>query len=67
MVKNILKQLRMKEHMLNKKEFAEYLGVPELQYGRYENSYNQPSLEMALKISKKLNKTVNQIWFIEDE
>jgi len=57
----------MKDFMKNKKEFAEYLDIPELQYGRYENSKNQPSLAMALKMSEKIKKTVNQIWFIEKE
>lgn len=66
MIKNTLKQFRMKDYLMNKKEFAQYLGISELQYGRYENSTNQPSLEIALIISKRLGKTVNDIWDIED-
>ena len=67
MIKNILKNIRMQEYMLDKKSFSRVLDVPELQYGRYENYYNLPSLETALKISAKLNRTVNEIWFFEEQ
>lgn len=67
MIKNNLKSIRMQEHMQNKREFAKNIGIAEQQYLRYENAVTLPSLEIALKISNKLNKTVNEIWYIENE
>jgi DNA-binding XRE family transcriptional regulator len=64
MIKNKLKEIRMKEFMLNKKEFAKYLEIAERQYNRYENAIQQPSLETALYIAKKINKTVDDLWEI---
>ena len=65
MVTNKLKEIRMQQYMMNKKQFCELIGVVEQQYGRYEKSSYQPSLEVALKISKALNMTVNDIWNLE--
>ena len=52
----------MREYMMNKKEFAKFLGIAEQQYLRYENGNATPSLEIALKMSYILNKPVNDIW-----
>ena len=37
MVKNRLKEIRMKEYLMNMKEFANLLGINYAQYVRYEN------------------------------
>lgn len=67
MIKNNLKSIRMQEYMQNKREFSKTIGIAEQQYLRYENALTLPSLEISLKISYKLNKTVNEIWYIENE
>ncbi|MCL2407406.1 MAG: helix-turn-helix domain-containing protein [Defluviitaleaceae bacterium] len=66
-VKNSLKETRMKIFLMNKKEFAQFLQVAEQQYGRYENLSVIPSLEVALKISIALNKPVNEIFWFEND
>ncbi|MCL2047843.1 MAG: helix-turn-helix domain-containing protein [Defluviitaleaceae bacterium] len=67
MLKNILTKIRMGEHFMSKKDFAAFLEVTEMQINRYEKSAQQPPLETAIKISNKLNKTVNEIWSIIKE
>jgi len=64
-VKNNLKEIRMKEYLLNQKEFAEILGVNYRQYNKYENGV-VPYLEVALNISKKLNKPLEHVFHLED-
>jgi len=67
MLTNCLKKIRMQQFMMTKKEFAQFIGgVGESQYCRYEKSAAQPSLEVAIKISNALKKTVNEIWQIEN-
>lgn len=48
-------------------EFAEFLGIGPSQYNRYEKQSGQPTIEIALKIAKRLNKTVEEIFYIEDD
>lgn len=64
-MKNKLKEIRMKEYMFNQKEFAELLNISQGQYNKYENSISVPTLAIALKISIKLNKNVNEIFSLE--
>ena len=65
-VKNRLKELRH-DNRMNQVEFADFLGLQQQQYNRYENQVRQPTLEIALKISIKLGKSVNEIFFLDDE
>lgn len=64
-VKNRLKEIRMKEYMMNMTQFAEMLNINYKQYVKYEKG-TVPYLEVALKISKKLNKSVNEIFYLEE-
>lgn len=64
-VKNRLKEIRMKEYMLNQKEFAEMLGILPDNYSRIENNKAQLSLERAIIIARKLNKSVEDIFEVE--
>ena len=66
MVKNRLKEIRMGEYMMSKRDFASYLKIIEQQYLRYENDISNPSLEIAFKIAKVLNKHLDDIWYIEN-
>ncbi|WP_053956805.1 helix-turn-helix transcriptional regulator [Inediibacterium massiliense] len=65
-VKNKLKEIRLKEHLMdNKSEFAKMIGVNIQTYTKWENGDTVPPIERALKVSEKLNKTVNDIWYLE--
>lgn len=55
MVKNRLLEIRLKLGYRYAKDFAEYLGINNQQYSRYESNKSQPTLETAYKIAKKLN------------
>lgn len=64
MVQNRLKEIRMREYMMNQIEFATFLKIDFRQYNRYEHSI-QPSLEVALKIAAKLSKDVKDIFYLD--
>lgn len=66
MLNNNLKIIRMREYLMNKREFSKMLDIAEQQYSRYENGQSIPSLEIAIKISNSLQKNINDIWFIID-
>lgn len=64
-IKNRLLQIRLQMGYSKQKEFAEYLGMSTYQYNRYERNAVQPSIEILYKISKKLNKAIEDIIFEE--
>lgn len=64
MIKNKLKEIRMKEYMIeSKSEFARILNVPVQTYIKWENEESSPNLDLAFTIAKKLNRTVIDIWY----
>lgn len=65
-VKHRLKEIRMKEYMMKQKEFAEK--VLEMDYRKYNNYENgtTPSGEAMLYIAKKLNRPVEEIFYLVD-
>jgi DNA-binding XRE family transcriptional regulator len=64
-VKNKLKEIRHKEYMLDSQmEFSKVLEIDYRQYNRYENG-TVPSLETALEIAEKLNKKVEDIFYLD--
>lgn len=65
MVKNRLKEIRMREYMMSQKEFAEMLKVDDKTYSGWEKNHSRPTLERALEIAKILNKKIEDIWFLE--
>lgn len=65
MVKNRLKEIRMKEYMMNQKDFADKLHIPVKVYWSWENGKSNPTLERALEVSKRLNKNINDLWYLE--
>ncbi|MGF6950218.1 putative transcriptional regulator [Neobacillus sp. B4I6] len=65
-VNNRLKDLRH-DHRMNQTEFADFLGINIYQYNRYENGARQPTLEVALQISEKVKRTVNDIFYFAEE
>lgn len=64
-VKNKLKEIRMKEHMMESKEFSKLLGVPPTVYSGWETGSSRPKLEKALEVAKILNKKVDDIWYLD--
>lgn len=65
MVKNRLKEIRMREYMLDSNEFAKLLGVPRSTYSQWETGSNNPTLNKAFEVAKKLNKRLEDIWYSE--
>jgi putative transcriptional regulator len=63
---NHLKDIRHDLRM-NQTQFANFLEIRVQQYNRYERQNVQPNLEVALYISEKLNKNVNEIFERVDE
>lgn len=61
-----LKNIRMQEFMLNCKDFAKLLNISESQYHKYEKLAKQPFLETALHIAKRLDRSVHDIWAVEE-
>lgn len=66
MVKNKLKEIRMREYLMKPGEFAKLLGLSIRMYSAYENGHSNPTIEGCLKISKILNKNVNEIWYLDE-
>ncbi len=64
-MKNIIKQLR-KEAGLRQEDMAKKLGVSRQTIIAIENDKYNPTLELAMKIAKLLNRHVEEIFFLED-
>ena len=63
-VKNNLRAIRMSEYVMEPREFSELINVNIKAYYQWESELSRPSLEKALEISLKLNKNVNDIWYL---
>jgi putative transcriptional regulator len=64
-VRNRLKEIRMKEHMIDsKREFSKMIDIEEHTYLKWENGAT-PTLKTALMVAKKLNKRVEDIWYLD--
>lgn len=64
-VKNRLREIRMKEYLMDPKDFADMLGINIKTYYPWELGAAIPSLKKCLEIAEKLNKTVNDIWYLQ--
>ncbi|MEJ8548134.1 helix-turn-helix transcriptional regulator [Brevibacillus borstelensis] len=64
-VKNRLKDIRH-DHRMNQIEFSEFLGVNRQLYNRWENQATQPSLEWVLRISKKIQRPLEEIIYLDE-
>lgn len=66
-LKNKLKEIRMKEFMMQQKEFAEtILEIDYRKYNHYENG-TTPSGEVMILIASKLKRYVEDIFYISDD
>lgn len=64
-MKNIVKQLR-KATGLRQEDLAQQLGVSRQTIIAIENDKYNPTLELAMKISRLLELHVDEIFFLED-
>lgn len=64
-IKNKLKEIRMKEFLMSPGEFAKLIGTDIKNYSNWESNRSRPRLEIAIEIAKKLNRKVEDIWYIE--
>lgn len=66
MVRNKLKEIRMREYMMNSKEFCKVIDIKSNTYSQIESNKQQGNIETILKIAKALNRKVEDIWYLED-
>lgn len=66
-IKNKLREIRMREFLMEIKEFADKLGVNLKTYSNWEKNRSKPPLEEALRIANKLNRRVEDIWYLEKD
>ncbi|NFF11870.1 XRE family transcriptional regulator [Clostridium botulinum] len=66
MVKNRLKEIRMREYLMNQKEFCAMLGISQSTYSSIEANKIQGNIENILIIAKALNLKVEDIWYLSD-
>ena len=60
MLKNVLKSIREDMNM-NKREFADYLGIKYTTYNGYETGSRNPDLDFIILIAKKCNLSADYI------
>lgn len=65
MLKNRLRDIRLREYAMSSTDFAKMLGVSISVYSAWERGVNFPQLEKAFDVAKKLNRTVIDIWYEE--
>ncbi|SNS04400.1 DNA-binding transcriptional regulator, XRE-family HTH domain [Anaerovirgula multivorans] len=66
-VKNKFLEIRLQMGYKFQKDFAEFLGLSQYQYNRYERNERQPSLEVTLDIcgTNKLNMDPRDIFYLD--
>ncbi|WP_297436980.1 helix-turn-helix transcriptional regulator [uncultured Clostridium sp.] len=62
---NRLKEIRMREYMMNQKDFADMLGISRSTYNNLETGRVDGRIETALIISEALNIPVHEIWHLK--
>lgn len=65
-MKNKLLEIRLSNGFKTQKEFAEFLGIKRVQYNKYENNKEQPTVEVLYKIASKLNIKMEDIIYLEE-
>lgn len=64
-VRNKLKEIRMREYAEDPKEFAKRIEINVKTYYVWESGSALPSSMKMLEVAKKLNKKVEDIWWLE--
>lgn len=65
LIKNRLLEIRLKMGYKFQKEFAEFLSMSAKDYNLIENNKKGISLENAFKIAQKLNRNIEDIWYLK--
>ncbi|HII4449369.1 helix-turn-helix transcriptional regulator [Clostridium perfringens] len=65
-MKNKLREIRMREFLMDSGDFAKMLGVNLKTYSNWEKNRSKPPLEEALRIAKELDRKVEDIWSLEN-
>ncbi|MBU3103015.1 helix-turn-helix transcriptional regulator [Clostridium gasigenes] len=64
-IRNKLKEIRMRDYLMDPEDFAKLIDVNIKSYYSYEKGSSRPTLEKALEIAKKLNKNIEEIWCLD--
>ncbi|MBB6715966.1 helix-turn-helix transcriptional regulator [Clostridium gasigenes] len=64
-IENKLKEIRMRDYLMDPEDFAKLIDVNIKSYYSYEKGSSRPTLEKALEIAKKLNKNIEEIWYLD--
>ncbi|MEW9093922.1 MAG: helix-turn-helix domain-containing protein [Clostridiaceae bacterium] len=64
-IKNNLRDIRMREYAMEPKDFAELIEVNKKTYYGWESGAAIPSMKEGLRVCKKLNKRLEEIWYLE--
>lgn len=65
-VKNRFLEIRLKLGYQFQKDFAEYLGIGQSHYNRYERNVIQPNLNQIYIILKRLNIEFYDLFYLEE-
>lgn len=64
MIKNKLKEIRMREYMMTQTEFCrDVLKINIRTYSPIENNKQQGNIETIFRIAKALNRSIEDIWY----
>lgn len=66
-LKNRLRKVRHEMMIDRQTEMAELLGITKYQYNRYEKQHSQPTLESALIMASKINRKVEDLFYIDPD
>ena len=55
----------MREYMMEPQDFSDLICINYKTYYSWERGVAGPSLQTALEVAKKLNKKVEDIWYLE--
>lgn len=64
-IKNRLREIRMKEYMMEPTEFAAMIEVNTRTYYAWEAGTAIPSMKECLRVAKTINKKSDDIWYLE--
>lgn len=66
-MKNRLLEIRLGLGYKKQKDFAEYLGISNSYYSKLENNKDKMTLDTLFSIAKKLNISINDIVYYEED
>ncbi|HDK7162063.1 TPA: helix-turn-helix domain-containing protein [Clostridium botulinum] len=55
----------MREYVMDPGEFSKLIGTDIKNYNNWESNRSRPRLEIALEVARKLNKKIEDIWYLD--